>query len=199
MQWRLDGTRHETQDEDDQREENAEPAIGIERRGIVDRRHAEEAQPEQNGGPDEPASPEKNAERKEHERQEKRDPAMSPRANGANNVATIQLADREQVERGGKQTHPSGAADGMKKQVSGMRVGLEDGGHQLEDQRHAKCYVGVRVEVQRRNDPRVKHTVGKRGQSKGKADKRTGSADIEERAGGADGGTNQDESAECSD
>lgn len=124
---------------------------------------------------------------------------MRARTNRTHDVAAIELTHGKQIERGGEQADPGGAADGMKKQVGGMRVGLENGGDELEDQRHAKGDVGVGIEIQRGNNPGVEYTVSKRRQSKNETDERTRGADIEQRTGGANGRANHDESAEGAD
>jgi hypothetical protein len=79
----------------------------------------------------------------------------------ANDVAAVELSHGEQVERGGKEADPRGAADGMQKQVGCVSVGLKNGGHQFQDKRQPENYtIPVGIKIERGNDARVKHTIG---------------------------------------
>jgi len=53
-----DGRQHETEEEDDKREEGAEAANGIERRWVVDGRDTKEPHTKEHGSPDVPGLPE---------------------------------------------------------------------------------------------------------------------------------------------
>ncbi len=75
-------------------------------------------------------------------------------------MSTIELADRQQIQRRGKEPNPSRPADGMKKQVRGVSIRLDDRGHQLENQRHSKNDICIRVKRERRNYSRVENSIG---------------------------------------
>ena len=90
---------------------------------------------------------------------------MSPGTNRTHDVASIELAHGEKIERGGKQADPSGAAHRMKKQVGGLNVRLEDCAHELQGQRHAENDVSISVRPNRGNDLGVEHTISQSGHS----------------------------------
>ena len=124
---------------------------------------------------------------------------MNARANRAHNMAAIELTDGEQIECGGEEPDPGGASHGIKEQVGGLRVWLENRGHELHDRRHSKDQVCIRIHRDRRNDSGVEHTVSEGRESKEKSHERSRSAHVEKGAGRADRRTNQDERAEGAD
>jgi hypothetical protein len=77
-----------------------------------------------------------------------------------------------------------------------VRVRLDDGGHQFQDQRHPKNDVRRGVEGQCRNNPCMQDSVRERGQSKQKTHQWPGSADVKKGARGSNGRADQDERAE---
>ncbi len=123
-----DGCQHEAEEEDEEREEGAEAANGIEWRWVVDGRDTKQAHTKKHGAPDVPGLPEmKQAQGDESKRYKKRGEAMQARANGTEDMAAIQLAHGEQVHRSHEQTDPCGAADGGKEKRAGVNAGMQEG------------------------------------------------------------------------
>jgi hypothetical protein len=93
-----DGDGHEAEQENEEGEEDAEAAMGIERERIVDGGHAEEAEGEEDSGPKVPDAPALTnpmaveAEKQEENRKKERQEAMAARAYGTKDVAAIELA-----------------------------------------------------------------------------------------------------------
>ena len=114
-------------------------------------------------------------------------------------MAAIELADGQQIQRGGEQSYPRCAADGVKKQVGSEGVRLEDGGGEPQRKRNTEDHVRVIVVTESRHNPRMQNAVGERRKSKQESDERTGCTDIEQRSGGTNRRANQDERAERSD
>lgn len=180
-------------------------------RGIVEGGGAEEADAEEEGGPDVPEAPlraeaagmerSEVAERKEAKREEPGKDAMEAWADAAKDVAAVKLAGGEEIERSGEEADPGRAANGREEKRIGVDAGMEDGVEEVEKKRSAEEDVGLRgVGMgERGNDGGVKHAVEQRGNGEEKADDGAGSADVKEGAGGANGRTNEDEGAEGAD
>ena len=195
-----DGSQHETDEEDDECEKGAETAKGIEWRWVVDGRDTKQAHSKKHGAPDVPGLPEmKQAQADESKRYDKGGKAMQARADGAEDMATVQLADGEQVQGSHEQTNPCGAADGRKEQRAGVHAGVQEGVKKSQQQRHAEGDIGL-VEIREsRNEFRMNDSVEKSRNGKDEAHERARSANIKEGAVGANGGANQNESAERAD
>ena len=192
-----DRSKHETKEEDDEREEGAEAAKGIEWRGVVNGLDRKEPHTKKHGAPDVPGWPEmKQAQADESKRYEKRGKAMQARADGTEDMATVQLAHGEQVQGSHEQTDPCGAADGRKEQRAGVHAGVQEGVKKSQQQRHAEGDVGVIEICETRHEFRMNDSVEKGRNSEDEAHKRSRSAYIKEGAVGANGGADQDESAE---
>jgi len=139
-----DRGKHETEQEDDQSEEGAEAAKGIEWRWVVNGRDTKESHTKKHGAPNVPGLPEmKQTQRDESQGHEKGGKAMQARADGTKDVAAVQLADGEQVQGSHEQTDPCGAADGWKKKRAGVNAGVQEGVEKSQQQRHAEGDVGV--------------------------------------------------------
>ena len=68
-----EGIRHEAENENSERDECAEAAVGVQGDGVVDGENAEETNAEEKGAPNVPAGPEmKNAEKDESEGEKNR-------------------------------------------------------------------------------------------------------------------------------
>jgi len=105
-------------------------------------------------------------------------------------VATIELGRGKKVQRGGEKADPGGAADGRKQKEMRVDAGMNEGIEKAKKQGDAEddgVLVGVRIS-NRRNDVGVKHAIDQGGDGKGYPHERAGGADVEEGAGGADGG-----------
>src|SRR5262249_4786324 len=136
-----------------------ESPVGIERRGIVNWRHAHELQAKENQRPNEPAYPLKMAQWNEGDRQGDGNPFVQLRAYGTHDVAAVELADGQKIQRSGEKAYPRGAADRMKQQVGSVRIRLPDGGGGAKDERHAKNELRIVLAGQRGNHLGMHHAV----------------------------------------
>jgi len=93
-----DGDGHEAEEENEEGEKYAEAAIGVEREGIVDGSHAQEAEAEENSGPNVPDAPALadpmavEAEKQQENREEEGKETVAARAYGTKDVAAIELS-----------------------------------------------------------------------------------------------------------
>ncbi len=87
---------------------------------------------------------------------------MKTRADRADNVPSVQLANREKIQSRSEEPHPRGTSHRMKKQVGRLRVWLEHGGSGLQDKWHAENEVGVCVATNGGNDFGMEHSVSQR-------------------------------------
>jgi hypothetical protein len=111
-------------------------------------------------------------------------------------MAAIQLANREQVHGRYEQTDPCGAADGRQEKRTGIDAGMHDGVEKSQQQWHAKGDIGMIQICETRHEFRVKNSIEESRDGEDEPHERTGGANIEEGAVGANRGANQDESAE---
>lgn len=114
---------------------------------------------------------------------------MSARADGTDDVSTVELADGKKIKSGSEQSNPCSAANGMEEQVRGMRVWLDDRSHQFQDEWHTKDDIRIWVERERWNHTGVKNTISERWKGEQKSNKRAGSANIKQCPRRANGGT----------
>jgi hypothetical protein len=192
-----DGGQHETEEEDDEREEGAEAANGVEWRWVVNRWDTKEAHTKKHGAPNVPGLPEmKQAQGDENKGHEKGGKPMQARANGTEDMAAVQLTDREQVHGSHEQTDPGGTADGRKEKRAGVNAGVHEGVEKPHQQRHAKGDIGVIEICEARHEFHMNDSVEKSRDGENEAHKRARSANIKEGAVGANGGADQNESAE---
>src|SRR6266478_6561156 len=194
---REDGCQHETEEKNDEREEGAEAAKGIERRWVVNGRDTKQSHAKEHGAPNVPGLPEmKQAQGDESKRYKKGGKAMQARADGTKDMAAIQLAHGEQIHGSHKQTDPCGTADGRKEKRAGVNAGVQEGVEKSQQQGHAKGDVGVIEIRETRHEFCMNDSVEKSRDGKDEAHKRARSANIKEGAVGTNGGADQDESAE---
>lgn len=126
---------------------------------------------------------------------------MNARVNGAEDVTTVKLAGGEEVERGGEEPNPGGAANRVEKEEVRIDAGMEEGVEEPEEERNAEddgVLVGIGV-GDSRDEAGMKDAVEKGGDGKDEADQWTGSANVKESAGGANGRAHEDEGAEGTD
>jgi hypothetical protein len=200
-----DGDGHEAEEENEEGEENAEAAIGIEREGIVDRGHAKKAEAEENSGPNVPDAPTLahpvavEAEKQQENGKEERQKAMAARAYGTEDVPAIELPGGKEVERSGEEADPGGAADGMEEKIFRGDAGMNHGREQVQDERHSENDVCFARISETGNHLSVEDAVDEGWDGKDKADEGAGGAYVEKGAGGANGRTNENESAERAD
>lgn len=192
-----DGSQHKTEKEDDKCKKSAETAKGIEWRWVVNGLDTKESQSKQQGTPEVPGLPEmKHAQADESKRYKKRSKAMQARADGTEDMAAVQLADGEQVQGSHEQTDPCGAADRRKEQRAGVHAGVQEGVKKSQQQRHAEGDIGLVEICEARHEFRMNDSVEKSRDGEEEAYERARSAHIKEGAVGANGGANQNESAE---
>jgi len=197
---REDGCQHETEEKNDEREEGAEAAKGIERRWVVNGRDTKQAHAKEHGAPNVPGLPEmKQAQGDESKRYKEGGKTMQARTNGTEDMAAVQLTDREQVHGSHEQTDPCGTADGRKEKRAGIDAGVQERVEKSHQQRHAEGDVGVIEIREARHEFRMKDSVEKSRDGEDEAHKRARSANIKEGAVGANGGADQNESAERAD
>ena len=120
---------------------------------------------------------------------------------GAEDVAAVELSRGEEVERGGEEADPGGAAYWWKQKEVRIDAGMKEGVEKAEKQRNAEDD-GILGRIEIRdcgNEIGMKYAIQKGGNSKDKTDERAGSADIEEGSGGANGRAHKDEGAKGAD
>lgn len=125
--------------------------------------------------------------------------AVKADADGAEDVAAIELGGGEKIEGSGKKADPGGTTDGIKQQSAGSDAGMEHGGDEAQQEGRAKGKVDALHVGETGNNFRMGDAVGQGGDREKEADQWAGSADVEESAGGADRGANEDECAKCAD
>ena len=111
-------------------------------------------------------------------------------------MPAVELADREQIQGRREESNPGSAANGIQQQIGSVRIWLQRGGHQLQDERDSKNEIAISIGSKFGDDPGVENAVSQRGQGHQKSDKRTGSADVKQCARGADRRANEKEGAE---
>ncbi len=111
-------------------------------------------------------------------------------------MAAVQLTNREQVQGSHEQANPCGTADGREEQRAGVNTGVQESMKKSQQQRHAEGDVGVIEIRETRHEFCMNDPVEKSRDGKDEAHKRARSANIKEGAVGADGGADQNESAE---
>lgn len=124
---------------------------------------------------------------------------MRAEAVGAENVAAIELACGQKIERSSKESHPGGAPYGMEKQTGCFYSGMKKARKEMHDERGAEDNVGLGGIGDGGNNFRMKHSINERRHRENEADEGAGSADIKERARGTNGRTQQNERAESAD
>ncbi|HKW57166.1 MAG TPA: hypothetical protein VJN42_07385 [Candidatus Acidoferrum sp.] len=197
-----EGGRHEGEEKNEECEEGGELARRVEGRDIVNAGGTEEANDEEEHGPNVPAGPV--AEVSESDEKNGEEPGrdlVGTRTEGAKNVAAVKLSGRKKVEGGGEKADPGGATNGRKEQGIGVDPGMKERVKQTKKQWSTEDDVGLRrIGVgKRRDDSGMEDAINERRNGKNEAYERTGSTNIEERASGADGRTDENKGAESAD
>jgi len=104
----------------------------VEGDGIVDGGDAEEAKAEEESGPDKPAVPEEIAEGNEGDREKESGKTVEAGVDGAEDVAAVELPGWEEIQRGGEQADPGGAAYRGKQENVWVNPGMKDGVEEAE-------------------------------------------------------------------
>ena len=112
-------------------------------------------------------------------------------------VAAIELSHRQQVQRGGEQAHPGGAADGVEEKLVERHVRAQQLCQQFHQGRVAK---NNRSLCERAGDGLgIENADNQCGHGDCKADQRSGDADVEQRAPVDDGRLDANEGAHGAD
>ena len=122
---------------------------------------------------------------------------MQARTNGTEDMAAVQLTHGEQIHGSHEQTDPCSTADGWKEKRASVNSGMQEGVEKSQQQRHAEGDVSVTEICKTRHEFRMNDSVEKSRDGEDEAHKRARGANIKEGAVGANGGTDQNESAEC--
>src|SRR5580700_8293445 len=93
---------------------------------------------QQNESPEHPALPPVNPERNQSQRASDGNAAMPLVRQTVEDVAAVELPDRQQIERCGKQAEPRGAADGAEKKPLRRDVGMKEPGENTNERGNAK-------------------------------------------------------------
>jgi hypothetical protein len=121
---------------------------------------------------------------------------MNRSAEGAKNVAAVQLGNRQKIEGIGEEADPGSAADRMKEERARGSAGMQHRREETQEKWSAEGEVYVLGVIKAGNNLGMEHTVGKRGNGENKAHERAGSAHVKQSAGGTNRRTDQDERAE---
>ncbi len=96
---KVERSGHETEEKNEKGKKCAPAARSVERGGIIDGCDAQETNAEEENSPDVPALPEtEEAERDENERKKDRNVTVKGSAEGTENVAAVQLGNRQEIE-----------------------------------------------------------------------------------------------------
>ena len=126
---------------------------------------------------------------------------MDTWVDGAEDVTAVKLAGGEEIERGGEEADPGGTADRVEKEEVRIDAGMEEGVEEPEEERNAEddgVLVGISV-GDGGDEAGMKDAVEKGGDGEDEADQWTGSTNVKESAGGANGRAHEDEGAEGAD
>ncbi len=134
--WRkVEGRGHETEEKDKKRKKRCPAAKRVERSGIVNGRDAKETHAEKEQSPNVPAFPEaEQSEREESHGKKQRHVMMKASIEGTQNVAAVQLGDRQEVERSSEEPNPGGAANGMQQEHAGANPWMKDGSEESQQE-----------------------------------------------------------------
>ena len=124
---------------------------------------------------------------------------MGALAERAKNVAAIELRGGKKIERSGEEPDPGSAADRMQEKIAGVRAVTKQRREKLKQEWSAEDEFVVGGDGQAGYEFGVQDAVDERGDRDEEADERTGGADVEERAVGANGRTDEDEGAQRAD
>src|SRR5260370_3661585 len=194
-----EGGGDEGEDENEEREESGGEEAGVQPFGLVDGKRAEKTDGDEHCGPDVPAGLEAEGQKNQEQWKKDRADAMGALADGAEDVATVELRGGKQVERSGEQAYPGGAADGMKEEVCGVSAMVKNRREKMQDERSAEDDLVIRWRGEAGDKLGVDDAVDQRGNGDEEADKRSGRADVEQCACGANGRTDEDEGAKRAD
>jgi len=114
-------------------------------------------------------------------------------------VATVELRGREEIQGGGEEADPSGAANGMKEKITGAEAMAKNWREKMKEQWSAEddFVVGRDGEVGDELGVEDAEDQGRKGDEE--TDEWAGGADVEERTSGANRRTDEDEGAERAD
>ena len=138
--WRkVEWSRHETEEKNEEGEKCPPAASGVERRGIVDGRDAKETHAEKEDSPNVPALPKaEEAESEKDEREKDRNGAVERSTEGTQYVAAVELGNGQKIERSCEKADPGGAADGMKQESARRDAGMHHGREEAQEKWNAE-------------------------------------------------------------
>src|SRR5207245_896305 len=137
-----DRLRDEGEDEDGERGARRDHAREAERPRVVLARRVPERQHDRGDRrPEEPARPAANAEPEERGEEQRRQQARPAADDRVEHVAPVELAGRQQVQRGDEEPDPARESDRM--QHDGVRIGAEDEAREERGQQRVAQLEGV--------------------------------------------------------
>jgi len=189
--------RDETEDEDEESHERHQQAAPPERRHIVDRVGMADAEDrEQHPEQDEVKAADQIPDAAHHHDAGARHDAMRPRRHGVQHVPAVELADRQQVERGGEQSEPGGGECRVQPHRGLRSDGEEEGIEPVEKK------AGRQADVARmrrlRSDRGMRQPVEENRDGSHEPGDGTSHADVEERPPGGERRADADHGAERS-
>ena len=191
----LGSDREEGQDEQEQAEHGDGDAAAAERLDLVEGPRVPDAEdPEEDSEHHQMVS----AEEKTVDHQDRdpgaRDERVHARRQRVQHVATVQLPDRQQVQRGGEQPEPGGDEERMER--DGHPLGRLEEERVQERQEEARRQSHVPRRRGDRDDGRTGQTVDEDRQERHESGDRPGDPDVEQGAPGGEGGADPDHRAE---
>ena len=190
------GHRDETEDEDQESEEGHQQPPAPERRHVVERAGMADADDrEQHPEQDEVIAADQQPEGAHGHDAGARHDAMRPRRHGVQHVPAVELADRQEVERGGEQPEPGGGERRVQPHRSLRTDREEEGIEPVEQEAGRQADVtGVR---RLRGDRGVRQPVEQDRDGGHEPGDRPGHADVEQRLPGGERRADADHGAEC--
>jgi competence protein ComEC len=191
----LGGRGDEAEDEDQQTEEGDGDAGAIERGLVVDWPWMRDAQEgEQRSEDQQVPSREPQAAAEQRHDPETRHHAVRARREGVQHVPAVQLANRQEVQRGGEEAEPGGREDRMQLHGDARAQNEEARVEPVQEQAIGQSdRAGPRC---RCHEGGMNQSVVEDGQRRREPGERPGNADVEERAPGREGGPDPDDCAE---
>src|SRR5438132_7383751 len=97
---------------------------------------------------------------------------------GTQNVAAVQLGDRQEVERSSEEPNPGGTANGMQQEHAGVNPWMQDGSEESQKQWSAESQIDIASVVKAGDNFGVEHAVGECRNRQDESYERTGSTDV---------------------
>jgi len=146
-----EGGGHEAEDENQEGKEGGAVARVAQWFRMEDGKRAKKTDADEQSGPDIPAAPVAESQESQEHGKKNRGGTMSALADGAEDVAAIELPGGKKIERSGEKADPCGASDRMKKEVRGVSAMMKNRREEMEDERRTEDNSGVRGVGKARN------------------------------------------------